>query len=263
MLFDSHVHIGLFYNNVYFSPQMVLDACKQSGVTGIAVSSTTIAEENYPKVLAEFGQLLSQTDIPIVPVLWVTPRMLQTGGIRQFRDSGIRWQCIKVHNYLQRGAWGEATGALMQQVVDLAQDMHLPILFHTGNDKCYPDDYAPLIKSHPEQVFILAHSRPVNQTIRIMQSCPNAWADTAFTPLEDIVQMVNAGLIDRMLWGTDLPLMGYYYGVLRGSDINQYDFKGYYTTLLSQLQTELSAADYLKLTYQNAARFYSLPKIGQ
>lgn len=260
MLFDSHVHIGQFYNGVYFSPQMVLNACKQSGVTGIAVSSTTIAEENYPKVLAEFEQLLSQTDIAIVPVLWLTPRMLQTGAMRLFRDSGIRWQCIKVHNYLQRGAWGEATGTLMQQVVDLAQEMHMPILFHTGNEKCYPDDYAPLIQSHPEQVFILAHSRPVDQTIRIMQSCPNAWADTAFTPLEDIVQMVNAGLIDRMLWGTDLPLMGYYYGVLRDSGINQYDFKDYYAALLSQLQTALSATDYRKLTYQNAARFYSLPK---
>lgn len=260
MVFDSHVHIGQFYNNVYFSPLMVLNACKQSGVTGIAVSSTTIAEENYPKVLAEFEQLLSQTDIAIVPVLWVTPRMLQTGAIQLFRDSGIRWQCIKVHNYLQRGAWGEATGVLMQQVVDLAQERHLPILFHTGNEKCYPNDYAPLIQSHPEQVFILAHSRPVDQTICIMQLCPNAWADTAFTPIEDIVQMVNAGLIDRMLWGTDLPLMSYYYGVLRGGDVTQYDFKDYYAALLSQLQTALSATDYRKLTYQNAARFYSLPK---
>lgn len=262
MIFDSHVHIGQF-NEVYYSPQMVLDACRQIGISGIAVSSTTVAEENYPKVLAEFKPLLSQTDIHIVPILWVTPRMLLTGGIQLFVDSGIHWQCIKVHNYLQHGAWGEATGPLMQQVVALAQEMHLPILFHTGNENCYPADYAPLIQSHPEQVFILAHSRPVDQTIRIMQACPNAWADTAFTPMTDITQMIEAGLIDRMMWGTDLPLMGYYYGVLRGiKEADQYDFNGYYTDLLLQLHSSLSAAAYDKLTSQNAAAFYSLPQIG-
>lgn len=259
MLFDSHVHIGQFYNDLFFSPQMVLRACKQIGITDMAVSSTSVALEDYPKVLSEFEQLLSQDEVRIVPILWVTLRMLQSGGIQQFLDSGIRWQCIKVHNYLQHGQWGDAMGTHMCQVVELAQDMHLPILFHTGNEQCYPDDYAPLIQAHPEQTFILAHSRPVDQTIRIMQACPNAWADTAFTPIEDIEQMVQAGLIDRMMWGTDLPLMGFYYGVLQGNtDLNQYDFKGYYTALLSQLQAVLSASDYDKLTYTNATTFYSI-----
>lgn len=258
MLFDSHVHVGQFYNNVYFSPQMVLNVCKQIGITGIAVSSTTVAEENYPKVLSELEYLLSQDAVRVVPILWATPKMLQSGGIQLFRDCGIDWRCIKVHNYLQRGQWGDAMGPLMQQVVDLAQEMHLPILFHTGNDNCFPDDYAPLIQAHPEQVFILAHSRPVDQTIRIMQVCPNAWADTAFTPIEEIVQMVKAGLIDRMMWGTDLPLMAYYYGTLRGmEDAGKYDFKGYYNTLLSQLRDALkNTMDYRKLTYQTASLFY-------
>lgn len=134
MLFDSHVHIGQFYHDIYFSPELVLRTCKQIGVSGIAVSSTTVATEDYPKVLSEMLQLLSQDEVHIVPVLWITPRMLQTGAIRQFIDSGIQWQCIKVHNYLQRGQWGESTGPLMQQVVALAQELRLPILFHTGNE---------------------------------------------------------------------------------------------------------------------------------
>ena len=257
MLFDSHVHMGQFYN-VYFSPKMILDICKQIGITSIAVSSTSVAEENYPKVLSEFYQLLSQDAIRIVPILWITPRMLQTSGVQQFRNSDIHWQCIKVHNYLHHGEWGDAMGPLMRQVVDLAQDMHLPILFHTGNENCYPDDYAPLIHAHPKQIFILAHSRPVDQTIRIMQACPNAWADTAFSPIDDIMQMVHAGLIDRMMWGTDLPMMAYYYGTLRGmEDAGKYDFKGYYNTLLSQLRDALkNTMDYRKLTYQTASLFY-------
>lgn len=258
MLFDSHVHIGQFYNDIYFSPELVLRTCKQIGITGIAVSSTTVATEDYPKVLSEIQQLLSQDEVHIVPVLWLTPHMLQTGAVQQFIDSGIKWQCLKVHNYLQRGQWGESTSPLMLQVVALAQELHLPILFHTGNENCYPDDYAPLIQSHPEQTFILAHSRPVEQTIRIMQTCPNAWADTAFTPIPDILQMVQAGLIDRMMWGTDLPLMAYYYGTLRGmEDAGKYDFKGYYNTLLSQLRDALkNTMDYRKLTYQTASLFY-------
>ncbi len=258
MLFDSHVHIGQFHNGIYFSPELVLCTCKQIGITGIAVSSTTVATEDYAKVLSEIQQLLSQDEVHIVPILWLTPHMLQTGAVQQFIDSEIKWQCIKVHNYLQRGQWRESTGPLMLQVVALAQELHLPILFHTGNENCYPDDYAPLIQLHPEQTFILAHSRPVEQTIRIMQACPNAWADTAFTPIADILQMVQAGLINRMMWGTDLPLMGYYYGFLRGEDIAKYDFPAYYNALLSQLQTTLSPSDYTRLTYQTAHRFYGI-----
>ncbi len=254
MLFDSHIHVGQFYD-AYFSPKMILDVCKQIGITSMAVSSTSVAEENYPKVLSEFRQLLSQDEIRIVPILWITPRMLRTSGIQQFRNSGICWQCIKVHNYLHHGEWGDAMGPLMRQVVDLAQDMHLPILFHTGNELCYPDDYAPLIQAHPEQTFILAHSRPVYQTIRIMQAYPNVWADTAFTPIDGIVQMVHAGLIDRMMWGTDLPMM-YVYDAARSNDFTTYDFKGYYNPLLSQLHSSLSHAEYTKLTYQTATRFY-------
>ena len=88
-----------------------------------------------------------------------------------------------------------------------------------------------------------------------MQACPNAWADTAFTPIDDIMQMVYAGLIDRMMWGTDLPMMYVY--AAHSTNVTMYDFKGYYDALLSQLHNSLNnTADYYKLTYQTASLFY-------
>ena len=40
-----------------------------------------------------------------------------------------------------------------------------------------------------------------------MEICKNVWADTAFTPVEDIVKMVNAVVEDRNMSGSDFPFL--------------------------------------------------------
>lgn len=255
-IFDTHVHVGQFFDD-YYSPEWLINTCKHIGISAIAVSSTTTCEENYDKVLHELTELQRQDEIVVCPILWVSPYMLQSGGIKKMLDSTIQWKCIKVHNYQQKGAWGDSTGSLMMQVVSLAQRLHVPILLHTGNEYCYPDDYLPLIEKCPEQIFILAHSRPVDQTINAMLTHPNVWADTAFTPIFNIKQLVDAGLTDRILWGTDLPIVGYYASEKHKQHGLQFDFVTYYNSLLMQLRKSISEPDFEKLTYKNPCMFYN------
>lgn len=255
MIFDTHVHVGQFYNT-YFSPQMILNTCRQIGIHGIAVSSTTTCEENYDKVLNEMHELLAQDEIYVAPILWVMPDMFESQAITKMLNSGIPWKCIKIHNYQQQGRWGQSTGEKMKQVVDVAGQLQLPILIHTGNEFCYPNDYVPLIEKYPNQLFILAHSRPVDQTINIMRTHSNVWADTAFTPVGDILQMVDAGLIDRLLWGTDMPQMGYFEATLKGKDALKFDYCQFYHSLLGQLKGILSKQSFQQLTHTNPYAFY-------
>lgn len=256
MLIDSHIHVGQFHDT-YYSPTILIEACKRIGISHIAVSSLSVVLDDSNKVLGEFEQLLNQKEVEIIPVLWITPKMLQSNSVSKFLDSGINWKCIKIHNYLQGPVWGEPTGVFMQQAVSLAQSLHLPILMHTGNDHCYPDDYKPLIAEYPDQIFILAHSRPVDQTIAIMKQYSNAWADTAFTPTEDIQQIIAAGLADRLMWGTDLPLMSYY-DQLSGKQIDEDYYLTYYHCLLDSIRSVLSTDDYEKLVWRNALKIFKI-----
>lgn len=114
-LIDSHVHVGQFHD-VYYAPDTIIDACKRIGIDAIGVSSTTICIEDHTRVLDEFRSLLSQQTVRIIPILWITPNMLEDGSIERYVNSGINWKCIKVHNYQQQGQWGACCGPLLSLI---------------------------------------------------------------------------------------------------------------------------------------------------
>ena len=254
-LFDAHTHLGQFHD-CYYNPQTYINICKIVGITDVAVSSCTTVDEDYDKILSEISALLAQDEVKIYPVLWITPKMLRTKAIDKFLSSGIDWRCVKVHNYQQHGEWGDSLSPLMRQATDLARHLDVPLLFHCGNELCMPDDYEPLIAAIPDVRFVIAHSRPVDQTIRLLTKYPNAFADTAFTPTKDILRMFDASLSNKVMWGTDIPIMSYYYNHLNGQDIADFDYKQYCDKYLSALKVALSYEDYMALTYDNASRLY-------
>jgi len=240
MLADAHVHIGQF-REFYSNPQSVFDVLDKAGVQRFAVSSTSICEENYSKVLWEMQEIVNIGGKRITSVLWITPKMLTNGALKDFLDCGIDWRCLKIHGYVHD--WKPESKS-MALVVNEAEQLHVPLLLHTGGrTESDAGSYLDLISKHSSQTFILAHSRPHNQAIEVMQRCPNAWSDTAFTPLEHIVEMVNAGLSNRILWGTDYPLPLFFND---GENPESYFHK-----LLSDLSSQLSEDDFTKITYKN------------
>lgn len=255
-LFDSHTHVGRFHE-CYFTPADFINICKQVGITDVGVSSSTMADEDFDLVFSEMKELVSQNEVTIHPVLWISPKMLNSGAITRFIESGIKWCCVKVHNYQQRGQWGDSLSPLMLQATDLARQLNVPLLFHCGNEMCMPDDYEPLIAATPDVKFVIAHSRPVDQTIRILSKYPNAYADTAFAPTEDILKMFKAGVGNRVMWGTDIPVMSYYYSYLDGKKVEEFDYKTYCFNMLNKLREKLTEEEYLALTYNNAYKLYN------
>lgn len=202
---DSHVHVGQF-ENLYFSPQEVVDFMDKVYVDKFAVSSTTVCAEEHEKSISEIKELINIASDRVIPVLWVTPRVFRENLLSVYTTSGINWRCVKVHG-LQNWTFSE-----IETIANSTQKMRLPLLLHTGGaPQCDAGQYYSLCKEYNNQRIILAHSRPCDETINIMMDCKNAWADTAFTPITDIIKMIEAGLDERILWGSDYPIPHWFY----------------------------------------------------
>ena len=87
-MIDNHVHVG-WYTDGYHSPQEIWQAELEAGIEGIVVSSTSICAELYKLVVSEMRELIRLGGPRIHPLLWLTPRMMKTWGIRYMLHSNI------------------------------------------------------------------------------------------------------------------------------------------------------------------------------
>lgn len=207
LICDSHLHFGKFYEK-YFSASFIADFIDKTGIDKIAISSTSICDENYEGVINEFHQLLKISGNRIFPILWITPDMLFSNNINSFFQSNISWKLIKIHGYLHK--W-PVKSRQISQVILIAKKLNIPILLHTGGFKrCNAGSYGNLISKHPDLIFILAHGRPIAEAISVMRKFQNAWVDTAFMPIVDIIELIGNGFEDRILYGSDYPITQFY-----------------------------------------------------
>lgn len=240
---DSHIHVGQFEQE-YYSPKSIFAFLDKMNVSSFAVSSTTVCGGNCKNAIMEIMQLISMAESRCVPVLWITPQLLKSGQVDLFVNSEINWRCVKIHGFHD---WSVPQ---IEKVIELSGSLGLPLLLHTGGSpNCDAGSYYSLCKSHPHQVFVFAHSRPVDQTIKVMIECENVWADTAFTPIEDIVQMVRNKLEDRIMWGSDYPIPHIFYP--------RQDIGHMYERKVAKLKLAISDISFCKIVETNFERFYS------
>lgn len=245
---DSHIHVGQF-NGLYISPAYISKLMSDVGVDYYAVSSTSMCEENYLKVLAELRDLIALDGNKVLPIMWVTPEGLN-GNIAWFLESEIKWRCIKVHPELHPNDW-DPQGEQLSEIIDIASELDLPILIHTGNkESCQSGKYEKLIEQHPSNTFILAHGRPIEESLRIISLFPNAYVDTAFMPIDDIRILIYHGLDSKILWGTDMCIPQYYFP--------KQDMIQYYKNKLMELREICTKEQFELLTSKNAIRVFDI-----
>ena len=246
-LIDAHIHVGQF-RELYESPKELVEYLSSVGVSRFAVSSTTTCEENYTIVIKEFQELKTIAADNCIPVLWLTIQSLYNGGADILLNSDINWECIKIHPALSPHEWSKNTENIGIAIA-IAKDLRVPILIHTGETEgCHPSCFENSIKKHPEVTFILAHGRPIGETLELMKKYSNVWADTAFMPIENIVKLCEEKLSERVLWGSDYPITKYYYP--------QADMKTYYIELIRQLKDTVNNEDFERITHENFDRLF-------
>ena len=242
---DSHVHVGWFVDR-YHSPDDVTVQLRSVGVKSVLISSTSTCAEDYDLVLHEMEWLQDEWQENLIPALWITPRMLKEGKLQYMLDSGVPWKALKMH--WQAHTEFFSAPDLVETVLTDSRLVKLPILLHTGRfPECEACVFERLIAHYPDRTFILAHGRPLDDTILILNKYNNVYVDTAFMPISDIMRLIDANLAKRILWGSDAP-------------INEHFFSAQPTTVylsrrIEDLRTSITAQQFRDITEHN---FYDI-----
>lgn len=248
MLIDTHIHVGQF-NDLYFTPSAIHKLMEELNVDYYAVSSTTQCEENYPKVLSEMEELIRLDDNKILPIMWITPDGLN-GNIAWLLESGIKWRMLKIHPFLNQTEWNPQ-GDLFAEVLGISQELHLPLLIHTGNEECCKASlYEQVIKKYPGTIFVLAHGRPIDSALRLAATYGNVYVDSAFMPIEHMKRFIKTNLSEKLLWGTDMCIPMYFN--------NKLDLALYYNSKLHTLREICTKKQYEQITYRNAIKLFRI-----
>lgn len=248
MIVDSHVHVGQFYDR-YFSPAFVSRLMSSVGVNYYAVSSTTMCEEDYPKVLAEIKELIALGGKRVLPIMWITPYGLK-GSIAWFLESDVPWRCLKVHPFLHPNDW-EPGGSQFGEVIDIARELHVPLLIHTGDDECCQcGRYERMIAENADVNFILAHGQPLKQLLPILRGCANAYADSSFMPVGQMCQVIKEGLEQKLLWGTDMCIPKHFFPEVKLVD--------YYRSKLACFFDACTQSQFDKVTCENSQKLFHI-----
>lgn len=207
MLFDSHVHFGQYFDD-YYTPPRILRTLSLSGITHFAYSSTSAVVTDDPAFMRdERAAMWELSNGKAYPFLWVTHSMLsKSKDLSLYLEDDVRG--FKVHGVSE--SW-PPNGKGLARIFELAEERKLPVLLHTGErDSCFAGMYEGICKRFESVPVILAHGRPIGETARVLENCPNAFVDTAFMPHRDLVELLKRGFFDRILFGTDTPIPGRY-----------------------------------------------------
>ena len=230
---DWHVHIGQ-YENVYYYADRVFSALKKSGVNELWFCSTTSclyckeaallrvdaptlqnapsAKELFASVKKEISDALraaKEIGVAAHALYWVVPEIHFSNAASVSRAiKEIPYEGFKIHPLAQR--WDlkdELTANLAETIFYCAEKNKMRVLIHCGPDAFMnPRLFEQFIARYPGAQVQLAHCRPADDIIYMMQKYKNVSADTSMAGEDDIEKIKAAGLEDRLLYGSDFPI---------------------------------------------------------
>ncbi len=199
---DCHVHYGQFKED-YYDPKKIVQWFDELGIDKVGIMPVgTSWDCNFnrdQKILAS---------LPVdrfVPYLWVSPEMVDTDSTLKLYDT-LNYKVIKMHAYAIK-EWDTMPDRI-RTVIEVAYKKQVPVMFHTGGWRgSNAIQFYKFCREYPEVTFILAHGKPISQTLTVLKGAKNAYVDSSFMPNESIKLICDAGLSTRILFGTDFPIM--------------------------------------------------------
>lgn len=239
VMVDYHVHIGQ-WAEVYFPANWVFDELKANGVEEAWFSSTSScrycresfdviqktldtsdlpsALELYDFIKNEMKEALSygkSIGLKTVPLYWIVPEFHFSKEVNLSVAKAMEevpYQGFKLH---PRGNhWDlshKKTYELVDEVFSYANRHNLPILIHCGYDDFEnPRFFEEFIAKYQNVMIQLAHCKPVEDTLYMLQTYSNTFCDTSFVPQGVQEQIEVAGFKSRMRYGSDFPITYWY-----------------------------------------------------
>ncbi len=214
---DYHVHIGQF-NKEYYDAHKVFDTIVSAGVgiDYVRYSSTSSCRYDVELFRIEeeimYAQQYSDYRLTLIPYLWFVPKYAEQGIDVRSAMSSFDYCGIKIHSYAQH--WdleNTAHRKCLDNIFGWADDMKKDVLIHCGVDKCcLPSRFEQFFGAYPNARIILAHSRPLDDTISMLQKYSNVYCDISYTPQDDVIRLTQTEYKHRILFGTDFPITHYW-----------------------------------------------------
>lgn len=244
---DSHVHVGKF-NGSYMSPTMVANTLSELGLKKWIVSSTSTIDNSFTFVLKELNELINHSSGRASAILWVTPEMVYFSKDLSFYLNKLHFIGFKIHPFTED--WASNQKELVK-VFSIAEKIKFPILIHTGwTPESNASNFSSIISRFPNVNTILAHGRPIEQTIDVLNKNKNAYVDTAFMSMKDIRILDCAGFENKIIFGSDFPVDKFYY--------NRASLSKRYKNRIKHLIGSFGVRKFIKWSNENYEKIYPM-----
>lgn len=190
---------------MYFRPAQIARDLKSLGIQKWFVSSTSTCNQeiDFAQIVDEFAEIRSVAREQTLAILWLTPEMVARSPDLAAYDE-LDFKMVKIHPYIH--PW-PVDGKEIAQVFSMAGARSIPLMIHTGGKlESEAGQFLGVCQRHPEVTVVLAHCRPVEQALRVLQSSPNVYGDISFASNESIQILSTGGVISRLLFGSDYPM---------------------------------------------------------
>jgi predicted TIM-barrel fold metal-dependent hydrolase len=168
-----------------------------------------------PFIPNEFVLELYSEHPKLIPVVNIPKGTAQPGHVlKKYAEKGAK--ALKIH----AASDGEGVDSpRYRALLKSASDLGLPVILHTGchNSLFYRDPhqghaerFTKWYESYPTTQFILAHMNfhEPSTALDLCEEFENLWVDTSWQPAEIIGEAARRIGAERILFGTDWPLIG-------------------------------------------------------
>ena len=142
------------------------------------------------------------------PLYWIIPKRHKEGEFVSSVMESLPYVGFKIHPRAHNWDIEDSfTSELFTETCNYAATKVLPIIIHTGESpEDNPNKFIKWFEMFPTVQFVLAHCRPIDTVIHILHRYNNIYGDSSFVPEEYLIKLQDAGLSDRILYGTDYPV---------------------------------------------------------
>ena len=233
-IIDFHAHGGLWGRyGVIDNPKLFLKLMNSTGIDKACINSIYFGDAHKANNLV-YDRFVTKFPNRFIGVAFVTPHYPEE-TIKELERAfyKLNFKFLKLYPaYFGKPSDHDQ----YTHIYEWANEKKIPIMSH-AKDPADPkninilDRYTKFTKNYPDIKWVIAHGAemPDIDPITVAKELPNVWIETCGspTPLHGISFAVNHGLADKILFGSDMPLMDHRHQIARilTIDISEEDKK--------------------------------------
>ena len=215
-IIDFHAHAGNWTNRAFpDDPEVYIKQMDITGVDRTCMNCIWFGDANWANNLVH-NRFVSAYPDRFIGVAFVTPHYPEECIYELDRSfDELNFKVLKLYpDYY--GQSSDADG--YKPIFEWANQKEIPIMCHGRYGTDAPGTtqlkrYEKFTKDYPKIKWVIAHAGGGTEldSVKTAKELPNIWLETCGSgnPLYAVSYAVNHGLSDRLLFGSDMPIMDY------------------------------------------------------